>query len=229
VSTRLLFWAIWLTFGIYAFGFAPPDQADSFPLIVRLSSGQWQGINPYVVALFNIMGIWPVIYSGVMLTDGQLQSRRAWPFVVVSFAVGAFAILPYLALRTSGLKSQVTEDRFLAIANSRWLGVALLASAVGLLAYAITQGDWLDFVQQWHTSRFIHVMSLDFCLLCLLFPVLLKDDWARRKIPDSWPYWLFALPLVGAALYLTVRPSLSDLSAHPPAETITDSVSTGSQ
>lgn len=230
MSTRILFWALWLAFVVYAFIFAPPDQSDSLTLITRLSSGQWADINAYVVALFNIMGIWPILYSCVMLTDGQRQSLRAWPFVVASFAVGAFAILPYLALRQPNVQGQITPSRLLTIVNSRWLCIAVFSSTIGLLAYAITKGDWASFVQQWHTSRFIHVMSLDFCLLGLLFPVLLKDDWTRRGMPSSWVFWVFAaLPLVGSALYLVIRPSLKDVSTHPQADMTVDSASTESQ
>lgn len=209
MSKRIIFWAIWLLFIVYATIFAPPDQSNSLALITQLSTGKWQDINPYVVALFNIMGVWPILYGSVMLTDGQRQTVRAWPFLVGSFAVGAFAILPYLALRTPNLNHPIQQSWILAIANSRWLGVIVFASVLGLLGYAITQGSWADFIQQWQSSRFIHVMSLDFCLLCLLFPTLLKDDWASRGLERSWLYWLVLFtPLIGPACYLVFRPPL---------------------
>jgi hypothetical protein len=62
-------------------------------------------------------------------------------------------------------------------------------------------------VQQWHTDRFIHVMSLDFCMLSLVFPGLIKDDMARRGMDDR-DWWRFALPLWGALAYLIVRPRI---------------------
>jgi len=75
--------------------------------------------------------------------------------------------------------------------------------------FGISQGDWADFSQQWQTSRFIHVMSLDFCLLCLLFPALLKDDMQRRGITQPLVFWIVALiPLFGPLAYLSLRPSL---------------------
>lgn len=137
VLKRTGFWALWLAFITYATFFAPADQSDSLALVTELSSGQWQGINPYIVALFNIMGIWPIIYACVMLTDGQNQSIRAWPFVGASFAVGAFAILPYLALRTPAVNGQIVENRLLSIVNSRWVGIAILGSTLGLIIYAL--------------------------------------------------------------------------------------------
>jgi len=78
-----------------------------------------------------------------------------------------------------------------------------------LLTYGITQGNWADFVQQWQTSRFIHVMSLDFCLLCLLIPALLGDDMERRGLKDNGLFWAIALtPLLGTLAYLSTRTAL---------------------
>ncbi len=90
---------LWVVSLVYAFGFAPPNQPDTFDLIVRLSTAQIAGINPLIVALFNIMGVWPLIYSSLLLLDGRMQKVWAWPFWVASFAAGAFGLLPYLILR----------------------------------------------------------------------------------------------------------------------------------
>jgi hypothetical protein len=69
-------------------------------------------------------------------------------------------------------------------------------------------------MHQWQSNRFIHVMSLDFCLLCLLFPALLRDDMARRGLKNPQLFWLTALiPLFGPLIYLCVRPPLADQSA----------------
>jgi bacteriorhodopsin len=81
--------------------------------------------------------------------------------------------------------------------------------AIALLTYGLTAGDWSNFIQQWQSDRFIHVMSLDFCMLCLLFPALIGDDMARRGLQDKRIFWAVALvPLLGAIAYLTLRPPL---------------------
>ncbi len=216
---RLIFWAIWLGFILYSFILAPPDRPDTADLILRLSTGQWDGINPAIVALFNAMGIWPMVYAAVILVDGHGQKLWAWPFVLVSFAVGAFALLPYLALRQpnpsfSGSSFNGSRGLLLRLLESRWLGALLAAGAIALVSLALFKGDWPDFWQQWQTSRFIHVTSLDFCALWLLFPVLLRDDMARRRLTQPWvPAAVLALPLVGAGVYLALRPSLEEGSA----------------
>jgi hypothetical protein len=208
---KIFFGSLWLGFVSYAFLLAPPDRSDSFQLIVDLSTGNWAGINPAIVALFNLMGILPMVYAGLMLIDGQTQKLTAGLFSAASFAVGAFAILPYLALRVSRSTGNVDRRGMIKLVDSRWFGAILTIGTVGLLSYGITQGDWTDFVRQWHTSRFIHVMSLDFCLLTLLLPVLIADDIDRRNFTNPQLIKLLSyLPLFGGLLYLCIRPNLPE-------------------
>lgn len=204
---------IWVGFVSYAFLFAPPDRPDTIDLIKNLSTGQVQGINPLIVALFNIMGVWPLIYSCVMYLDGKGQKLPAWLFSTASFAVGAFAILPYLIFRKPNPTFLGQKNWFLRLLDSRWTGALIALGAIALIVYGVTKGDWNDFVQQWQTSRFIHVMSLDFCLLCLLFPTLLGDDMARRGLTDKRIFWAVSLvPLLGAIAYLALRPPVIEQS-----------------
>lgn len=219
MGRKLTFGLLWVGLITYAFLLAPPNQPDTLDLIQRLSTGQWAGINPLVIALFNIMGIWPMIYSGVLLTDGRVQKVAAWPFLLASFAVGAFALLPYLALRQPKPEFVGQKDALLRLVDARWLGAILTLSAIALVGYGLVAGDWSDFAQQWQTSRFIHVMSLDFCLLCLLFPTLLGDDMARRALSDARIFWAASLPLLGPAIYLMLRPPLREGSEAASLET----------
>ncbi|MEB3827914.1 DUF2834 domain-containing protein [Phormidium sp. CCY1219] len=208
---KIGFALLWVGLLIYAFGFAPPDRPDTFRLIQNLSTGEWEGINPLIISLFNVMGIWPMVYSCVLFFDGRNQKIPAWPFVLFSFGVGAFALLPYLALREPAPGFSGEKNRLLKLLDSRWTGAFLAVGTLVLLGYGLTQGEWADFLQQWQTSRFIHVMSLDFCLLCLLFPALLGDDMQRRGLDNSTIFWFVSLlPLLGPVLYLTFRPPLAE-------------------
>ncbi len=205
---------LWLGLSVYAFWLAPPDRPETLDLILNMSTGKIAGINPLIVALFNLMGIWPLIYSAVAIADGRGQKLWAWVFTAGSFAVGAFALLPYLALRSPNPSFQGKKTWILKLLDSRFLGLAIAVGVGGLLTFGMTQGDWGDFVTQWQTSRFIHVMSLDFCLLSLLFPLLLRDDMARRGLQNERIFWAVALlPLVGPALYLTLRPPIPEVAS----------------
>ncbi|MDA0266503.1 MAG: DUF2834 domain-containing protein, partial [Cyanobacteria bacterium] len=162
----------------YAFFLAPPNQDDVGSLIQHLASGKWDGINPAIVALFNAMGIWPCIYAGMAMGDGHGQRAIAWPFVLGSFAFGAFSLLPYLVWRQPNPVQPPQQSKLLRVLESRWLGVLILLGSLFLVGYGLYAGDWGDFVWQWQNNRFIHVMGLDFCLLWLLIPTLLGDDMA---------------------------------------------------
>ncbi|MFW6359670.1 MAG: DUF2834 domain-containing protein, partial [Chroococcales cyanobacterium] len=204
---KIGFGLLWLGFISYAFLFAPPNQPDTVELITNLSTGKWEGINPLIIALFNIMGVLPMIYACFLFLDGRGQKLPAWPFASLSFGVGAFALLPYLALRQPNPTFSGKKDILLKIVDSRWTGAILAIATLTLLAFGLIQGNWTDFIQQWQTSRFIHVMSLDFCLLCVLFPALLGDDMARRGMQNSGLFWLISMTsLLGVVTYLCFRP-----------------------
>jgi hypothetical protein len=207
---KIGFGLLWVGFIAYAFLLAPPDRPDTLELITRLSRGDIAEINPLIVALFNIMGLWPIAYSSLLLVDGRGQKIPAFPFAIASFALGAFALLPYLALRQANPTFSGPKDGLLKALDSRLLGILLTVGAIALVLWGFARGDWSDFAQQWQTSRFIHVMSLDFCLLSLLFSALLGDDLARRGLEHRLAFWgVVLIPLFGPLLYLSLRPPLA--------------------
>ena len=206
MKNKLIFGFIWLGFTIYAFVFAPANDPNTIDLIINLSSANFQDINPLIIALFNLMGILPIIYSCFLFFDGRNQKIPAWVFVIASFGVGAFAILPYLALRQPSTVWTGEKNTLLKVLESPIIGILITISATLLIFWGIYNGDWSDFIQQWHSSKFIHVMSLDFCMLCLLLPVIVKDDLARRNIDRPFIFWLITLiPLFGTLAYLCSR------------------------
>ncbi|MGB3293839.1 MAG: DUF2834 domain-containing protein [Phormidesmis sp.] len=212
---KIGFALLWLSFSLYALTLAPPQQPDTLALITQLSTGQWDGINPLIVTLFNLMGIWPMIYACLALIDGCGQKIPAWPFVTLSFGVGAFALLPYLALRDRNTAFTSSKNFLLTVIDSPWTGRLLAVGTLLLLGYGTLNGDlsanWRGFVAQWQTSRFIHVMSLDFCLLCAIVAPLLKSDMAKRDLHSPVLFWTATLmPLLGILFYLSVRPPLLD-------------------
>ena len=208
---KIGFWLLWIAFSTYAFVFAPPDSPETITLITNLATGKVADINPLIVALFNIMGIWPLIYSCVLYADGRGQKIPAWLFATLSFGVGAFALVPYLALREPNPEFYGKKNIFLKILDYRFTAIVLTLVAAALVAFGLTNGDWSNFVQQWQTSRFIHVMSLDFCMLSLLFPALLSDDMARRGMQNNTVFWAVTLvPLFGPLAYLCARKPLPE-------------------
>lgn len=212
---RFILGVLWLTLVIFAFGFAPPRDPQTLDLIKNLSIGQWQGINPIIIALFNLMGVWPMVYGAMLLGDRQGKKIPAWPFVAGSFFLGAFAILPYLVLRQdpSDFTKPESFDKPTGLTkfwHSPWLGRVLFLLAIACGSGAIFMGDWGDYLQQLKTNQFIAVMSSDFLCLTLTFPFVLAQDLRRRQIFRPLIFWLIsAVPLFGPMVYLSVRPPLT--------------------
>ncbi|WNZ45915.1 DUF2834 domain-containing protein [Leptolyngbya boryana CZ1] len=221
MSKKILLILVWIGFVSYAFTLAPPQQPDTFDLIANLSTGKIAGVNPLIVALFNIMGVLPMAYSCITFLDGRSQKIPAWLFTLASFGTGAFALLPYLIFRQPSPTFQGQKNWLLKILDSRITGSAIALSGIGLFLYGAMNGDWSNFVQQWQTSRFIHVMSLDFCLLCALFPILLQDDMKRRGLTDSQVFKILSfVPFFGALIYLALRPPTIEQSTPVPSEQV---------
>ena len=215
MGRKIGFWLLWLGFIAYVLVLAPPVKPDTAILIKNLLTGQWAEINPIILSLFSLVGIWLQIYACLIFFDGRMQKIRAWHFLLASVATGVIGLLPYLALRESNQEFSGRKDALLNLVDSRWTGIILGLSTIGLLAYGLLAGNWGDFIQQFQTSRFINGMSLAFCLFCLLFPALLGDDMARRGLKNPQVFWAVALmPLFGPLTYLCLRPPLLEPSAE---------------
>jgi len=215
MGRKIVLWLMWVTFVAYTLVLAPLEQPGTLTLVEKLVTLQWTGINPFVITLFSLMGVWPLVYACVMFIDSRMQDIPAWPSFLTSNGSGVIGMMPYLILREPNHEFSGQKDIWLKILDSRITGVFLSLSTVGLLTYAVLAGDWGDFIHQWHISRFIYLMSLDFSLLYLVFPSLLGDDMARRGLRDSRIFWAVALvPLLGALAYLCLRPPIPESSAE---------------
>lgn len=201
-------WLIWVGFIVYVLFFAPPIAADTFqPLL----SGQLLSINPVLIALFSLVGIWLLIYSCLIFADGRMQSIPAWAFMLAAIATGVIGLIPYLALRQPNQSFEGEKDSWIAILDAQKTGIILTISTIVLVVYAIAWGDWTGFAQEFMTNRFVHGMTLANGLFCLLFPypTLLEDDMARRGLTaDSQLSWIAWIPLLGALVYLCLRPPM---------------------
>jgi RsiW-degrading membrane proteinase PrsW (M82 family) len=66
-----------------------------------LGVGEHDGfvVNQVFVSLFSLMGIYPALYACLLVPAGRSENKvPAWPFVALSFLLGAFALLPYMVL-----------------------------------------------------------------------------------------------------------------------------------
>ena len=215
MNRKLLLWLLWSGFIVYLLTLAPPFHWEATKaLIVKLLTFQWNALNPVILSLFSLVGVWIMIYSCLLFFDGRMQSIPFWLFAVVSLGTGILGLLPYLALREPNTEFSGEKDLWLQILDSRYTGIGLLLFTLGLLAYALVAGDWGDFWQLFTSDRFINGMTLAFGLFCLVFPSFLGDDMARRGyLSNSQLFWLIALvPLLGPLAYLCWRPPLQTMT-----------------
>ncbi|MFN6487891.1 MULTISPECIES: hypothetical protein [unclassified Nostoc] len=210
MTLKLALWLLWTGFIAYILLLAPPLHLDeTLTLLKNILTFQWANINPIILSLFSLVGIWLLIYSSLLFIDGRMQSISFWPFAIASVGSGVIGLLPYLALREPNQQFSGQKDAFLSLLDSRFYGIVLTFSTVVLLVYGFAFGDWGDYVQQFQSDRFINGMSLAFCLFYLLFPAVLGDDMARRRFPNAQVFLAVVfVPLLGSLAYLCLRPPL---------------------
>lgn len=217
MDRKITLWSLWGGFITYILLLAPPlHLQETLTLLKNILTAQWADINPIILSLFALVGIWLQIYSCLLFIDGRMQKLSFWPFALASVASGVIGLMPYLALREANQQFSGQKDAFLKLLDSRSTGIVLTLFTLGLLAFGLLAGDWVDFIEQFQGDRFINGMSLAFCLFCLLFPTVLGDDMARRGyLSNSQLFWAIALvPLLGPLAYLCWRPPLRETSAE---------------
>lgn len=204
-SVLIVLWALLI---VYAFLFAPGSMSGSVDLLDEIITDP-MGVEPLVFSLFNLMGIWPLLYAMVLLFEGRDGKLKSWPFVLGSFAAGAFSLMIYLGLRKEEREFRGETNAFLKLLDSSLLGLTVKLVAMALLAYGLGAGDLGAYWKLLTTNMFVHVMTLDFIVLTMLFPYVMKDDMHRRGIGNSRAFWLYALlPILGPLSYLWTRPPL---------------------
>ncbi|NEU74719.1 hypothetical protein PI95_019695 [Hassallia byssoidea VB512170] len=215
MNRKIAFWLLWGGFIAYILLLSPPLHLEqTLTLLKNIFTLNFAEINPIILSLFALIGIWLLIYSGLLFIDGRMQSIPFYPFALASVASGVIGLIPYLALRNPNQEFSGQKDAFLNLLDSRFFGVVLSLSTIAIFAYGFGFGDWDDFVQQFLSDRFIHGMSLAFCLFCLLFPTILGDDMARRSWNNPQIFWTVTLlPLIGPLIYLCLRPSLAETTS----------------
>lgn len=222
-TSSILLLVLWGALLYYAFNLAPnqtPTQDMYFlKKLLNLKGEDGFRMNQILVPLWYIMGLWPLVYSMLLLPTGTSSKSKipTWPFVVFSFFGGVYALLPYFAV-WSPPPPHVSEAELrrwpLNILESKLTAGINLFAGLGLILYAVVGngGDWAEFYQYFRESKFIHVMSLDFCLLSAFAPFWVYNDMTTRKWYDKG-WWLLPLslvPFLGPSLYLLLRPSLSE-------------------
>ncbi|XP_058787216.1 uncharacterized protein LOC131661629 [Vicia villosa] len=221
-TTSILLFLLWAAL-IYYVSFLSPNQTPSTDIyflkkLLNLKGDDGFRMNEVLVSEWYIMGLWPVVYSMLLLPTGRSSKSNVpvWPFLSLSFFGGIYALLPYFVLwkpPPPAVEEAELKTWPLNFLESKVTASILLAIGLGLIVYASLAGEdvWKEFYQYCRGSKFIHLMSIDFTLLSTLAPFWVYNDMTARKWFDkgSWLLPVSLIPLLGPALYILLRPSLS--------------------
>jgi hypothetical protein len=133
MGRKLFLWFVWLGFILYVLLLAPPLQPDTLKPFQALLTGHIVGINPVIISLFSMVGIWLLIYSCLIFVDGRMQRIPAWAFILASLGTGTIALIPYLALREPDRNFSGPKDAWLELMEARSTGAILTISSIVLL------------------------------------------------------------------------------------------------
>lgn len=198
----MIFFAIWLVLIGYAVFLAPGGDAN--PVMSQVFSGQLADIDPLVLAVFSSLGIFPALFLTLLLLNDR-QRWPAWPFVLASFGIGAFALLPYFAFGAKPpLKGLRTPEWLMRFLSSRiWLG-ALTALWLGNLLTLLQGFSLTAYREAFFASSLVSVMTVDWFVLWGLSVYTVS-----RFYPDAPNKVLAWIPILGPVLVLfTNRPLL---------------------
>ncbi|XP_073026653.1 uncharacterized protein [Primulina eburnea] len=221
-TTSFLLFAFWGGLMYYVFFLAPNQTpaTDSYFLkkLLNLEGDDGFKMNEVLVALWYIMGLWPLVYSMLLLPTARSGSRSKiplWPFLILSCFGGAYLLIPYFVLwRPPAPEVEESEIRRwpLNFLESKLTAGLTFTAGLAIIVYAMLSGGdvWKEFYQYFRGSKFIHITGIDFSLLSAFAPFWVYNDMTARKWDGkgSWLLPLSLIPFLGPALYLLLRPSL---------------------
>lgn len=194
MKRRAPYLLLWIALVMMAALEAPVTRADSGAWVMRLLRGEWTGENATVLALFNVMGVWPWLLAARLRDELFARRLPAWPFVLLANVGGAFVLLLYFVLRPSDVQTRPLPWLL------RWVGRPVFAALLGVVGVALgvwaLTGDLAGFAQTFRTEGFVHVMTFDF-LACHAIFLLVTAERGR-------PTWAW-VPVVGSAAQLWVE------------------------
>jgi hypothetical protein len=202
---------LWVAFIAYALFMAPGNSPANDPIFKELLT--LQSREPWLLTVFSWLGIFPAVFACILLRKSKVASKGqripAWPFVLFSFGLGAFALLPYFALISpsrTGMhdpaQSVKQSKRGVSrVVSHKLTHLILLFLTIGSALYALTEGNPDRFMDAFYQSSFVHIMTIDFVVLTLLSAYAIFRDARVNGRTRSWA-WVGLLPLAGPLLYL---------------------------
>ena len=191
--TRVAVTVVWLLLVLEALWLAPPPRPDQSAWLWALIVGDWDQMEPWVVALFQLMGAWPLAMAAVLATQMRRRPIPLWPFALACMGLGAFVLLPGIAI---GGASRTSPGWVRVLRHPILLGILALITLT-LVGVAAVVGDPAAYTHAFQTEQFVHVMTLDFVALWITSVIMAREEGGR--------WWLCAVPLLGALAWAATR------------------------
>lgn len=191
----MAFLVIWLLMITYAVFFAPSGSGgyEFGPLLM----GEWEGIDPLILAVFNSLGIFPLVFLTLLVPNDRFR-WPAWPFALVSFGIGAFSLLPYFAFGDKPPEKKRRGPNWLhrILRSKAWLIFVAAISIINFLT--VFRGFSAEtYAEAFQTSSLVSVMTIDWFVLWGLSVYA-----TYRFLPEARFNQLALLPVVGPILVI---------------------------
>ncbi|WP_079477869.1 hypothetical protein [Halobacillus salinus] len=198
-SRRELFFICWVAFIIYAVFLAPDGNEGYLQQLMTMDDP-----DPLLLTVFSLLGIYPAAFAVVLLSEDDSRVP-AWPFVIGSFMLGAFALIPYFFISSGNSVRKVRTPRvFLKFLQSIGLKSLLFAGTIALMIYGMIQGSAALYTQAFQVSQFVHIMTVDLVVLTLLSIYVIF--WRERKHNRSNNrHWVGIIPVIGLLSYIIMK------------------------
>lgn len=201
-----VFGGAWIAFVAYALFAAPPDDpALTRALVHGTLTGDFGAVDPSIAAVFSALGVVPLLAVALLARRASRQRVPLWPFGAAMFALGAFALLPWLALLDDDDARPAPPPagplrRALA---SRPVGWLIVVALVLLGAWAIHAGSGAAYAHAFRNTAMVHLMSIDAAVCTLLVHTFVEAS--RRggdvQVEPAAARVIRFVPLLGAAMW----------------------------
>lgn len=216
--SRVLLLVVWLAFIVYALFFAPGAGGGEDPWFRPLLT--LQADEPSLLAMFTLLGLFPMAFACMLLRHDD-RVVPAWPFVILSFGLGVFALLPYYILtsHTHAGSHDLRHPQGLRKATESPIthGVLFVITLM-VMGWGLLMGDLGVYMEAFRTSMFVNVMTLDFFLLTLLSVYAIYTGSRRRSLPQAMAL-LGLIPILGLLIYIWMTRMDQSVSPYVPSET----------
>jgi hypothetical protein len=186
-----MFW-IWCGLILYALFLAPGKVFTTDPIVQNLLTGNFAEVDPLVVTVFNFLGLFPLLFASLLIPV-ERGKPPVWPFILGSFVLGAFSLLPYFFLRKRKTPSSKRNPKWIhKILKSNVYSILLILLAFSSSIYLLNGFSLIAYWEAFNNSKLVSVMTIDFLVLLWLSSYVMKTKYNVTRFPI-----LSFIPVIG--------------------------------